>query len=65
MTEPLKEPTEATLSGIVRVQAAARPFHYPNGLVEVPICLVSDVNAFRTGRWKLDRFLTAVRRVLE
>jgi hypothetical protein len=65
MSEPFKEPSEAILAGIVRAQEAAQPFRYPDGLVEVPMSPVSDINAFRTGRWKLDWFLTAVRRALE
>ena len=65
MTDPFKEPTEAILAGIVRAQEQAQPFRYPDGLVEVPMSPVSDINAFRTGRWKLDWFLTAIRRALE
>jgi Polysaccharide deacetylase len=65
MTEPFKEPTEAVLKGIVAAQEQAQPFRYPDGLVEVPMSPVSDINAFRTGRWKLDWFLTAVRRAVE
>jgi hypothetical protein len=65
MTEPFKEPTEAVLKGIVGAQEQAQPFRYPNGLVEVPMSPVSDINAFRTGRWKLDWFLTAIRRAVE
>ena len=65
MTDPFQEPTEAVLAGIVRAQEAAQPFRYPDGLVEVPMSPVSDITAFRTGRWKLDWFLTAVRRALE
>jgi hypothetical protein len=65
MTEPFKEPTEAVLKGIVAAQEQAQPFHYPDGLVEVPMSPVSDINAFRTGRWKLDWFLTAIRRAVE
>ena len=50
---------------IVRAQAAAQPFAYPSGLVEVPMSPVSDVTAFRTHYWKLDWFLTAVRLAVE
>ena len=46
---------------IVRAQAAAQPFAYPSGLVEVPMSPVSDVTAFRAHYWKLDWFLKAVR----
>ena len=65
MSEPTKEPTEAVLNGIVAAQEHARPYRYPDGLVEVPMSPVSDINAFRTGRWKLEWFLTAIRRAVE
>jgi hypothetical protein len=40
----------------------AQPFAYPEtGLVEVPMSPVSDINAFRSGRWPLARFLDAIR----
>src|SRR4051794_36432354 len=45
MTEPFKEPTEAVLKGIVAAQEQAQPFRYPDGLVEVPMGPVSDINA--------------------
>jgi hypothetical protein len=65
MTEPGKVPTEEVLNAIVDAQAKAQPFRYPDGLVEVPMSPVSDIGAFRNGRWKLDWFLTAVRRAVE
>ena len=61
MSEPGKEPATAVLDGIVRAQPDAQPFVYPTGLVEVPMSPVSDINAFRTGKWKLDWFLKAIR----
>jgi hypothetical protein len=65
MTDPGKEPTEGVFEAIVAAQVKAQPFRYPDGLVEVPMSPVSDIGAFRNGRWKLDGFLTAVRRALE
>jgi hypothetical protein len=65
MTEPFKEPTEPVLTGIVAAHEHAQPFRYPDGLVEVPMSPVSDINAFRTGRWRLDWFLTAIRRSIQ
>jgi hypothetical protein len=65
MTDPFKEPTDGVLKGIVAAQEQARPFRYPDGLVEVPMSPVSDINAFRTGRWKLEWYLTAIRRAVE
>jgi len=55
-------PDEAVLAGIVAAQEDAQPFVYPSGLVEVPMSPISDVGAFRNGRWPLDSFIEAVRR---
>ena len=65
MTKPGTEPTPAIYESIVSAQRAAQPFLYPTGLVEVPMSPVSDIGAFRGGRWKLDYFLTAVRLAVE
>ena len=62
---PKEEPGDAVNAEIVKAQAAAQPFAYPSGLVEVPMSPVSDVNAFRTHFWKLDWFLKAVRLAVE
>ncbi len=59
--EPGQAPTAAVFDGIVKAQREAQPFVYPGGLVEVPMSPVSDITAFRGGRWKLDAFLKAVR----
>jgi peptidoglycan/xylan/chitin deacetylase (PgdA/CDA1 family) len=58
---PMEEPGTDILESIVRAQAAAQPFIYPDGLVEVPMSPISDIGAFRTGRWRLEWFLKAVR----
>jgi hypothetical protein len=60
MSEPMQSPSEDVLSGIVAAQEAAQPFVYNSGLVEVPMSPVSDIGAFRNGRWKLDDFLMAI-----
>ena len=65
MGPPRQEPSAAVLDGIVRAQAAAQPFVYPRGLVEVPMSPVSDIDAFRNGRWRLEWFVRAVRQALE
>jgi peptidoglycan/xylan/chitin deacetylase (PgdA/CDA1 family) len=65
MPEPTKQPTDAVLNEIAAAQERAQPFRYPDGLVEVPMSPVSDINAFRTGRWKLEWFLLAIRRAVE
>lgn len=62
---PKAEPTAAVYADVVKAQAAAQPFAYPSGLIEVPMSPVSDVNAFRTHYWKLGWFLKAVRRAVE
>lgn len=60
-SQPGTPPTAEVLEGIVAAQAAAQPFVYPNGLVDVPMSPISDVGAFRNCRWKLGDFLTAVK----
>lgn len=59
------EPDAAVLDAIVQAQAAAQPFAYPDGMIEVPMSPISDIAAFRTGRWKLDWYLRAVRLAIE
>jgi hypothetical protein len=56
-----EEPTDAVIASIADAGSAAQPFRYPSGLVEVPMSPISDIGAFRTGRWKLDWFLRAIR----
>jgi peptidoglycan/xylan/chitin deacetylase (PgdA/CDA1 family) len=57
-------PTEEVFASIVAAQAAAQPFVYPSGLVEVPMSPASDVTAFRSGHWPLESFLESTRRGL-
>lgn len=64
-TRPLERPSEQVLDNIVQAQAAAQPFAYPSGLLEIPMSPISDIGAFRGGRWKLDWFLEAIRRSLD
>lgn len=61
MGEP---PSPEVFASIVESQAAAQPFVYPGGLIEIPMSPISDVTAFRSGRWKLDAFLEALRRAV-
>src|SRR5262249_34000429 len=58
--EPGQEPAAAVYEGIVKAQTAAQPFVYDDGLVEVPMSPISDITAFRSGRWKLPWFLEAL-----
>jgi hypothetical protein len=65
ISKPGEEPTASIFDAIVKAQVEAQPFGYPSGLIEVPMSPISDVGAFRSGRWKLDHFLKAVRLGLE
>ena len=62
-------PSQTAYDNILDAQSEAQPFLYPTGLLEVPMSPVSDIGAFRTGRWKLEYFLqvirTSVRRAIE
>lgn len=60
-----ERPTPAVYDSIVKAQAAAQPFVYPSGLIEIPMSPISDIGAFRTGRWPLEDFLTAIRNAVE
>src|SRR6185312_16863236 len=62
---PGEAPTDEVFAGIVKTQKAAQPFVYPDGLIEVPMSPISDIGAFRNGRWKLEWFLKALRLALE
>lgn len=64
-TKPGEPPPGDVYAAIVKAQQQAQPFRYPSGLVEVPMSPISDVGAFRSGRWKLDQFLKAVRLAVE
>ncbi len=61
MGEVGAEPSRSIYDAIAAAQAEAQPFIYPTGLVEIPMSPVSDVWAFRNGRWQLDWFLEAIR----
>ncbi len=65
MSKAGKEPDAKVLDGIVQSQRQAQPFKYRDGMIEIPMSPISDIAAFRTGRWKLDWFLKAVRLGLE
>lgn len=57
--------TDEILKAIVGAQAAAQPFVYPTGLIDIPMSPISDVGAFRNSRWKLDDFLRAIQMGVE
>jgi peptidoglycan/xylan/chitin deacetylase (PgdA/CDA1 family) len=60
-TKPGERPTKQIFDDIVRSQQAAQPFRYDSGLVEIPMSPISDIGAFRGGRWPLEEFLSAIR----
>ena len=60
-SEPMQQPSAEVYADIVAKQKAAQPFVYPSGLLEIPMNPISDIGAFRAGRWKLDWFLEAIR----
>jgi hypothetical protein len=61
MSEAGQQPGPVVFDSLVKAQAEAQPFTYSGGLIEVPMSPISDIGAFRTGRWKLEWFLKAVR----
>ena len=60
-----KEPGADVFKSILQAQQSAQPFVYPRGLVEIPMSPISDIGAFRTGRWHLKYFLRAIREGVE
>lgn len=60
-SRPGQQPSEAVYRSIMKAHANAQPFVYPTGLIEIPMSPISDIGAFRSGRWKLEWFLEAIR----
>jgi peptidoglycan/xylan/chitin deacetylase (PgdA/CDA1 family) len=60
-----KPPDANVVAGIIAAQNQAQPFVYPSGLVELPMSPISDVGAFRNGRWPLEAFLSTIRSGVE
>jgi peptidoglycan/xylan/chitin deacetylase (PgdA/CDA1 family) len=60
-----EEPTAAVIASICEAASASQPLKYVSGLVEMPMSPISDIGAFRTGRWKLEWFLRAIRAGVE
>jgi len=61
VSKPGEEVKPEVFESILKAQPAAQPFVYPDGLIEAPMNPISDIGAFRTGRWKLESLLKAVR----
>ncbi|MEW6302847.1 MAG: polysaccharide deacetylase family protein [Verrucomicrobiota bacterium] len=64
ISKPGTEPGPEVFDSIIEAQAAAQPFKYPTGLVEIPMSPISDIGAFRNCRWPLPNFLKAIRRAV-
>ena len=64
-SQPGVAPNDDVLANVVTTQRDAQPFVYDDGLIEIPMSPISDIGAFRNGRWKLDSFLEATRRSLQ
>ncbi len=63
---PMGAPTDrAVIDGALKAQVHAQPYAYPDGLIEVPMSPVSDINAFRVGRWSLRGFLDVIARCVD
>jgi peptidoglycan/xylan/chitin deacetylase (PgdA/CDA1 family) len=60
-----EEAGDEMIREIAAAAVGAQPFKYPSGLIEVPMSPISDIGAFRTGRWKLEWFLRAIRAGVE
>jgi peptidoglycan/xylan/chitin deacetylase (PgdA/CDA1 family) len=60
-----RKPSKLAYDNILAAQSEAQPFAYPTGLIEVPMSPISDIGAFRNGRWQLGDFLEAIRRAVE
>jgi hypothetical protein len=55
------DPSDAAFAAIVATHVESQPFLYPTGLLDIPMSPISDINAFRNGRWKLEHLLKAIR----
>ena len=64
-SRPGTRPDKQIVADILRAQQPAQPFHYPSGLVELPMCPVSDVAAFRGQRWRLSWMLEVLEKIVE
>jgi hypothetical protein len=65
MSPANQKPSREVIEGIVKAQELSQPFVYASGLVEIPMSPISDINAFRNGRWKLPFFLDAIREAVQ
>jgi hypothetical protein len=54
-------PSDAAYASILSSQAESQPFLYPTGLLDIPMSPISDIGAFRNGRWQMEHLLKAIR----
>jgi hypothetical protein len=59
------DPAQDAYDNIIAAQPKAQPFKYSTGLIDIPMSPISDIGAFRNGRWELKHFLEAIRRELD
>jgi hypothetical protein len=60
-----EQPDASFFRALQAAQEAAQPYKYSDGLVEIPMSPLSDIVAFRTGRWQLAWFLKAIEQALD
>ncbi|MBA3483893.1 MAG: polysaccharide deacetylase family protein [Pirellulales bacterium] len=60
-----KKPSQEAFDSILAAQDESQPLLYPTGLIDIPMSPISDIGAFRNGRWQLDDFLKAVKLAVE
>lgn len=58
-------PSQEAFDSIVAAQADAQPHLYPTGLLEIPMSPISDIGAFRNGRWQMKYFHHAIQIALD
>lgn len=54
-------PSETAYASIVATQVESQPFLYPTSLLDIPMNPISDIGAFRNGRWQVEHLLKAIR----
>jgi hypothetical protein len=59
------QPDAEFMRQLLVAQEAAQPFKYPDGLIEIPMSPLSDIVAFRTGRWQRGWFLDTIGRAVD
>ncbi|HUS06660.1 MAG TPA: polysaccharide deacetylase family protein [Bryobacteraceae bacterium] len=63
--ELVREPAPEVFASVLAAQEPSQPSIYRTGLIEVPMCPISDLIAFRTAHWKLDYFLKIIKETVQ